>query len=488
MPRLFSRLTVLGSILLLVPLSACRPEHRPGLPAGSPFTQAEGPKIPALAEGVAVGDVTDHSAIVWFRTSGPALAQVAWVPEDGSALPAYGAVLATVFGRDFTAKVRLDGLAHGTKYRYWIRIARTDERETFDRVAREAGGGRFATATGPNSSTPVAFVWGADLGGQKRCRDEQTGYAIFERLGQVNPDFFLLLGDSIYADDRCPSPPNAPGSDFIASTLDDYRAKHRYQRGDAVLQRFLNQVPVYAMWDDHEVRNNFSGPHEPQMADGRQAFLEYWPIATPFEDPHRLYRRFRWGKDLELFMLDTRQYRDRNAEPDGPTKTMLGAAQREWLLRSLSESTATWKLIATSVPLSNPKKGTALVPGNDSWARAEDGTGFETELRGILDVLLKQSVRNVVWLATDVHYAQVNEYDPDGDSVTDFREFICGPLSAAPVKPLPPGPTFRPTTLYSEGGFMNFGVVTVNGATLRMAIIDERGTTRFSRTFEARTP
>jgi len=488
MPRSFSRVTILGLILLLVSLYGCGRAHRAGLPPGSPFAQIAAPSALALTEGTAVGEVTDHSAVVWFRTSGPALAQVAWVPEDGSALPAYSPVLATVFDHDFTAKVRLDGLAHGTKYRYWIRVAGADDRETFDRAARDAGAGRFNTAAEPGSAAAVTFVWGGDLGGQKRCRDEQTGYAIFERLLQVRPDFFLLLGDSIYADERCPSPPNAPGGDFIASTLDDYRAKHRYQRGDAALQRLLGQVPVYAMWDDHEVRNNFSGPHDPRMPDGRQAFLEYWPIATPFEDPHRMYRKFRWGKDLELFILDTRQYRDRNAEPDGPAKTMLGAAQRAWLLKSLSESTATWKLIATSVPLSNQKKGTALVPGNDSWARAEDGTGFETELRAIVDVILTQGVRNVVWLASDVHYAQVDEYDPDGDGVTDFREFICGPLSAAPAKPLPPGPAFRPTTLFSEGGFMNFGTVTVNGANLRVAIIDERGTIRFSRTFAARTP
>src|SRR5919106_4976135 len=204
-------------------------------------------------------------------------------------------------------------------------------------------------------------------------------------MTQSRPDFAVMLGDLIYADDRCPSPPNVPGADFQASTLEHYRAKHRYQREDAALQRFLAAVPVYAIWDDHEVLNNFSGPHEPLMPAGRQALREYWPIAVAPDDPHRLYRSVRRGKDLELFILDTRQYRSSNSERDGPGKTMLGHAQREWLLDGLAKSTATWKVIVTSVPLSNQKGGTLQIPGNDSWALGADGTGFQTELRRIVD-------------------------------------------------------------------------------------------------------
>ena len=80
------------------------------------------------------------------------------------------------------------------------------------------------------------------------------------------------------------------------------------------------------------------------------------------DDPHRLYRTVRAGADLELFILDTRQYRSRNADQDGPAKTMLGEKQLQWLLRGLAESTATWKVIVTTVPLSISKGGGAEVP------------------------------------------------------------------------------------------------------------------------------
>jgi alkaline phosphatase D len=165
---------------------------------------------------------------------------------------------------------------------------------------------------------------------------------------------------------------------------------------------------------------------------------------------------------------------------------MLGSAQREWLVEGLTQSTATWKFVMTSVPLSNQKGGTLLLPGNDSWARGSDGTGFLTELRSIVDMLLARRIPNIVWLAGDVHYAQANDYDPDGDGITDFYELICGPLSAAYGRPGPPNAALTPTNVYSEGGFSNFGVVTVDGPNLRLTIVDESGAPRFERTIQAR--
>lgn len=464
--------------LLLAVLTGCTPEFRPGLPPSSPFAEGTTVTNGMLTHGVASGDVTSESALVWFRTAGPAQAMVEWTPDsaDGGAGALRSAPMTTSREHDFTAAVRLDGLRSGMRYRY--RVLTGEARA-------EAGDGRFVTAADSTVSHPVTFLWSGDLGGQGHCRDQQAGYRIFDTMLQWQPAFVLLLGDTIYGDERCPSPPNVPGSDFLATTLDGYRAKHRYQRGDQALQRLLASAPVYVIWDDHEVRNNFSGLHDPLMPIGRQALLEYWPIGTPPEDQHRLYRSVRWGGDLELFILDTRQYRSLNADPDGERKTMLGKAQRDWLLEGLARSTATWKVIATSVPLAVPKAGSKMAPGNDGWARGADGTGFQTELRLIVGELLARHVRNVVWLTADVHFAQVNAYDPDGDGRADFHEFISGPLSAGTKQPVRSDIEFRPTTLYSEGGFLNFGKVTVEGTTLRLEILDETGGAHFARTFQA---
>ena len=489
-----NRFTLL--MLCLLASAGCTGAVPPASPAENPYPDdwVAVTTVP-LPHGVASGDVSSRSARVWLRTSGAARVEVGWqsVNDDRAGRLADNAlnaertnalVFSTDQARDYTATVHLENLLPATRYRYVVKARRTD-RQFPREIIEESGSGVFATPPADDKSHPLTFLWSGDLGGQKRCRDMWVGYPIFYRMLQVKPEFAILLGDTIYGDDVCPSPPNAPGSEFAATNLDQFRAKHRYQRDSSAVQRFLAAVPVYAIWDDHEVRNNFSGPHDPLTPVGRQAFLEYWPIGTPPEEPTRLYRKYRRGADAEFFILDTRQYRDRNADPDGPTKTMLGTAQRDWLIEGLAQSTAIWKFIVTSVPLSNPKGGTASSPGNDSWARAADGTGFQTELRTIVKAILKKRVRNLVWLAGDVHYTQVNAYDPNGDGVPDFHEFIAGPLSAYPGKPVPPDPAFKPTTFHSEGGFYNFGLVTVNKGELRLEIVDESGLPRFTRTFKA---
>ncbi len=347
--------------------------------------------------------------------------------------------------------IPLDGLTSATRYRYHVLVGQA-QGEALTVATR----GEFTTLPDAANSTPVTFAWSGDLGGQGRCRRGAVGYPIFDVMRAQQLDFFLFLGDTIYGDSLCPSPPNEPGADFRATTLAEYRARHRDQRGAEALRRFLDSVPVYVIWDDHEVRNNFAGPFDSQMPVGRQALREYWPIRVASDDPHRLYRTVRAGADLELFILDTRQYRSRNADQDGPAKTMLGERQLQWLLSGLTESTATWKVIVTTVPLSISKGGGAGVPGNDGWAGGADGTRVRAGAAGHCGRDSRRKMKNVVFLAGDVHYVQANAYDPNGDGTPDFHEFIAGPLSAAPGPLTPPSAGLHPTTLMNEGGYYEF--------------------------------
>ncbi|NJN37056.1 MAG: hypothetical protein HC794_08360 [Nitrospiraceae bacterium] len=276
-----------------------------------------------LPQGVAVGDVSSHRALLWLRTDGPASVQIEWAPpslwEAASKLATVvapvprTAFLATTVETDYTLTVPLEGLSPATHYRYHVMIRNGDQSKT-EFSGKLAARGNFITLPEGNTSAAVRFAWSGDLGGQGRCRQGVGGYPIFDVIHRQEIEFFLFLGDTIYADNLCPSPPNEPGADFKATTLETYRLRHRYQRGAEALQRFLRTVPVYAMWDDHEVRDNFSGPFDPHMPAGRQAFREYWPISSPEEEPNRLYRSVRYGADLELFILDTRQYRSRNED------------------------------------------------------------------------------------------------------------------------------------------------------------------------------
>jgi alkaline phosphatase D len=408
-----------------------------------------------------VGDVSASTALLWVRA-----------PHTGEVGVEYAAKDDTITIRDavrvdpsvdLTGRLMLTGLRPGTRYLY--RVSQ----------AAQSAAGEFVTAPGPDDPARVMLLWSGDLGGGGFCRRAGVGYRIFRAMARHRADFFVFAGDTIYSDHRCPGPGLVPGADFVATTLDEFRQKHRYNREDPALITLLEATSVYAIWDDHEVRNDFAGPTEPLMPIGRQAFLEYWPIAPPAEEPTRLYRRFRWGRLLEVFILDTRQYRSANSQPDGPAKTMLGPAQRQWLIDGVASSTATWKIVVTSVSLS-------VSTGRqhrDSWSSAslwgvpQDGAGFATERDAILGALRQRGVRNLVFLTADVHHSELIRHRPA--PAFPFHEFIAGPLSATQGRPRALDAALNPTSLFARGGVNSYGEITIVPAQLTVRLLDEDG-------------
>ncbi|HEU5319983.1 MAG TPA: alkaline phosphatase D family protein, partial [Methylomirabilota bacterium] len=369
-----------------------------------------------------------------------------------------------------TGKTVLTGLPPATRHLYRVRQGGAEV------------SGELTTAPAAGEPAPVTFLWSGDLGGGGFCRPREGGYRIFCAMARQQADFFLFVGDTVYADVPCRRPDTVPGANFVATTLAGYRARHRYNREDAALQAFLRATPVSAIWDDHEVRNDFAGTAEPLMPLGLRAFLDYWPLAPPPEEPTRLYRSLRWGALLEVFILDTRQYRSANRELDGPDKTMLGAAQRAWLLRAVAASTAVWKVVVSSVPLAIP---TGRPERRDSWTGVnvlgmapEHPTGFATERDAILGELRRASVRNLVFVAADVHHAELIRHAPAPDFA--FHEMIAGPLSATLGQPRPLDRTLGSISLFARGGLANFGAVTVTPAGLAVRFLDAEGNELFA--------
>lgn len=432
---------------------------------------------PQIVDGVASGDVWAHGAVVWARADQPATMHVDLLL--GQRVDARASAAATAASDD-TAQVRFRRLLAGQRYVYRVR---------FGSGATQTGSFRTPPpATQP--PRPLTLVVGADVGGQTRCRSQADGgYRIFQEIARLHPDGLVANGDFVYADNACPAAgaqwPNVPGdfaSDLdvdwtnVAATRDSVFGHWRYNRADPYLQALLRTTPVYAQWDDHEVANDFGASWTywnpstraragfPNLvAAGRDAFFDYWPISTRAP---RVYRTFRLGKDAALFLLDDRSYRSRNDEPDSPQKTMLGAAQLRWLEQGLARSTATWKLVSTDIPLFIP---TCNASGCDSFASGGTTTGFEHELLSLLRFLDVHNVRNVVFLTTDVHFAETlrAQVDVNGDGKPLlFHELVCGPLSAIalPVVPLDDnvaGTPVKLNSLYAEGGIFNFEVVRI---------------------------
>ncbi len=449
---------------------------------------------PHLTHGVASGDVTATSAVLWARASAAAEIDFEITAESHrhDAEPRR-LTAASAAANDFTAQVTAGGLEPATTYRVRARVG-DGSSET----------GSFTTAPAAGDAAPVRFIVGGDVGGQGYCRHPERGYDVFRAMAALEPDFFIANGDMIYADNPCPAVGpegwrNVPG-DFPAIDSPDvdwrdrdrvreiFLAHWRYNRADAHQQEFLRRVPVYVQWDDHEVINDFgagwdSWPKQPArdgfpnlVAAGRAAFFAWNPIARHRQEPERIYRSFRWGRDVELFVLDARSYRSFNdlAERPSDPKKLLGEAQLDWLLEGLERSDATWKIVSSDVPLSIPTGSEADLYGRDAFADGDypweapafsSRTGFEAELLRLLEALDAGDVRNVVFVATDVHFAANLRYhldvDGDGDLLL-FHELVSGPLNAA-CAPVPSrlDPTLRPVTLYAEAGIFNFSYVRV---------------------------
>lgn len=290
-----------------------------------------------ISHGIASGDVTNQSAIVWSRVNDqPAQMNVEYDTNANFSNPLSKAAQANST-TDFTAQAKLDGLKPDTQYYYrvWFSASNivnntnsdtsNDLSATSD-IAEQFEVGTFRTAPSFNmssnssSSNAISFIWAADLGGQNYCRNaDEGGYSIFKSMQSLSPDFFIANGDMIYADGACPIQgpvfnnstnnqtttwTNIPG-DFksIADPSVDWNnvtevrsifLEHwKYNRNDTYFKEFLSNVSMYSQWDDHEVINDF-GSKWPDwnlfstdregypniVKEGRNAFLYYSPVGS----------------------------------------------------------------------------------------------------------------------------------------------------------------------------------------------------------------
>jgi alkaline phosphatase D len=483
-----------------------------------------------FTDGIASGDVTDHSVVVWARANTQAQMHVQYDTDSSFSNTKSDITVPANETTDFTGHVKLEGLKPDILYYYRIWFSSPSsssssslEPETKGKsiVVSNSIIGSFKTAPDHLTSKSLSFIIAGDLGGQNYCRRVDMGYPIFSVMKALSPDFFVFNGDQIYGDIDCSAKgpngvigwKNIPGN-FSAVTdqniswtnlaqLQDVYNKHwEYNRADAHLQSLLRNTSIYSQADDHEVINDYGGQWSywtnatknragfPNLVKaGIDAFFNFSPIDRNKENPNHIYRSFNWGKDLELFILDGHSYRSRSDIIDTPVnnKTLLGKEQLQWLKRGLLNSTATWKVISTDTPVTIPSCFTKEL-GCDNWATNSSAykRTFVSERSDFLNFLDDHNIKNIVFITTDVHFPTniVVEEDPnhDGHNLI-FHEIVSGPISAIPVKASPPDPTINATALYSENQIFNFGHLKVQRESdgkvhLVSDIIDENGLLR----------
>jgi len=478
---------------------------------------------PATPYGVQSGDVTGDRAIVWSKTDRPARLIVEYATDNAFRNPRRLRGPAALAESDFTARVDLTGLPSGQEIFYRV----TFEDLADGKMVSAPVSGRFRTA--PAGRRTITFAWSGDEAGQGwGINPAWGGMKMYEVMRRTSPDFFIHSGDQIYADGPIVAEVKlddgsvwanvtTPAKAKVADSLAGYRGNFAYNLLDENKRRFCAEVPMLVQWDDHEVRNNWYpgqvlgderyGVRSASLlaAWAKRAMFEYNPYRIDPVDPERVYRAFAYGPSLDIFMLDERSYRGPNSPNRQPSldadAAFLGPEQMRWLKRALLDSRATWKVIASDMPLSivvpdlNPDvpKGTF-----EAWANAEDGPplGRELELAGLLAFIKSNGIKNVVWLTADVHYASATFYNPARAKFTDFTpfwEFVSGPINAGTFGPGDIDQTFGPEVRYKSvpdgmkqnrpptEGMQYFGTVRIDGATevMTVALLDLAGKTLF---------
>ncbi|MCB1250206.1 MAG: alkaline phosphatase D family protein [Acidimicrobiales bacterium] len=429
----------------------------PAAPSGTVGDPArwQGAAGPAFGLGVASGDPTPTSVVLWTR-----------VDPDGGTVPsdpvdvrwaiatdeAFAAIVAegTAVAEPATAHsvhVRAEGLEPATTY--WYRFGVGDERSRVGRTRTVAAAG----------SDPDRVRLGV-----ASCQAYQSGYfTAYRALTEADLDAVVFLGDFIYELEGAVDV--RPHGMVVPSTVEAYRAFYELNLRDPDLQDARAAHPWIVTWDDHEVEDNYADglPGKFGVAQGEtpesfvakraaayEAWWEHMPVAVgpPVDGALEIYRGVDWGEMVQLSVLDTRQHR--SAPPEAGTAnlprqfgggprppeafaedaTMLGADQEAWLGERLRTGDARWTVLAQQSILA-PVNRLPDQPGGgysmDSW------DGYVAARRRLIDAVVDAGRTGAVTIGGDLHTSVVADVhrDPDDPTSPVVLSELIGPSISA---------------------------------------------------------
>ena len=379
--------------------------------------------------GVASGDPGPDSIVLWTRLD-PAVLRQADLAADAlqidyevaadagfARIERSGSIAATPeLGHSAHADVR--GLRPGVEYFYRWRIGG---------ITSLAGRTRTAAA-GAEDIDRFRFAFAS-------CQQYEHGYyTAYRHMADEQFDLIAHLGDYIYE--------SSWGENLVRrhegpeiQTLADYRARYETYRSDLDLQAAHASAPWVVTWDDHEVDNNYAAAvaedeQTPEQllirrAAAYQTWYEFMPVRLPVgrQGPDMpIHRRLRFGKLLEMSVLDTRQYRGDQACGDGrrpscaghrdPSRTLLGQAQKQWLFDGLGNADARWNVLAQQIMMASLRSVDAN--GEQLWPM-DIWDGYPFERQQLLEALADADTPNPMVITGDIHSHWAAELKLDFD-------------------------------------------------------------------------
>jgi alkaline phosphatase D len=312
--------------------------------------------------------------------------------DDGSVAGVAVVAQPVVLGEGGYIGVEVGGLEPATTYRWAF-------------VEREAGVAKarspiavFRTAPAAGASPKLRFA-------AVSCTSNRLDKTSLERAAAEGPyDAFLLLGDTTYNDG--------------AKTLTEFRTKWRESLASRGWTSMRLQTAVIATWDDHEIDNDFNpeSVDTQVFANAKQALFEHVPMRRTAAS--RIWRKVPFGKTADVFVLDTRG--ERKPSTRGSANPIyISREQMDWLKAELKASTARFKLLMNSVPISD-------FPGLFDTASSDRWEGYAAQRTEILSFIEAERIGGVLWVAGDFHLASVGRVSPAGVGSAQ-TEILVGP-------------------------------------------------------------
>ncbi len=359
----------------------------------------------AFPVGVMGGDALPDAAMAWTRYTGSARVVLRVLEMNG-----LGGIVRVAHEAPVTptaagfAHVDVRGLRPDRPHRFAFLV-----QEGTKLVARSRMG-RFRTAPRAGSCDVLEF------GGTSCNVLGGAPFAPLRHAADANLDFFLHCGDHTYADG---------GDDAL--TLAQYRAKYNaYWQVPGLLELHASGG-LYTTWDDHEVFNNWNPETiddtqagRDRLAAARQTFFEYRAFRRHATVPNRLWRSFQWGNTAEVFMLDCRGERRPSTRATADAQ-FISVAQLEWLKAGLLASTAVFKFIVTSKPITG--RSTMDLERSDFWE------GYPAQRTKVLRHIVDNKIRGVWFLSGDVHFGAIAKVEASG-AFSALREVYMGPAGS----------------------------------------------------------
>jgi len=302
--------------------------------------------------------------------------------------------IAVDIATDFACQCRLEKLSPNTPYEILVMGKNNN--------AVQQMSGRFATAAQKEDVSPVNFMVTTCHEYNDRDLPNDEGFKIFKEMEKLKPDFLVHTGDVLYHDQ-------------IAKNLE--LARWNWQRMNSLTGnvQFYQNTPCYFMKDDHDIWMNDCHPASNNKFMGEFTFqqgVELFRQQVPSSE--KPYRTFQWGKDVQIWLFDVREYRAPNEMPDGPEKTIWGKEQMEWFKKTYGASDATFKILISPTPILGP----------DRPQKRDNHSNKNFSFEGDLIRNFVAGHANTFFVCGDRHWQYVSKHAKTGS-----YEFACGPAS-----------------------------------------------------------